>query len=1358
MHHAHRISRSCIILSLAITSLAAQPVTGQCQRAQLLPDDLAGADRFGVSTAISGDWVVCGASHDDDGGNASGSAYVFQREGITWVQYAKLTADDAEISDWFGHSASIDGDYLVIGAYGDDELDADDSGSVYVFHLEETVWVQQQKLRASDAEQADQFGLSVAISGDTIVVGAPQDDDGGEGSGSVYVFRRTDATWSQEAKLTPDDPGEDDQFGTAVAIDGDAVIVGVPFDDGLGADAGTAYLFQRTDTTWTQEVELTVDDVVTGYQFGGAVYVNGDVAVIGAWQGPSGGPGAVYILRWDGFVWSEEAALQASDGAPGEQFGRTVAIDGDCLLVTAPLHDGSADMTGAAYIFRYDPGEPEYWTQDVKITAIDEYADLRLGMASGLSGDYAVLGTMLGNSQGPLSGVAYVNDITIVGPDCNDNGIVDECEIDLGLALDCNLNGVPDECDISDGTSTDCDDNGIPDDCEFVDCNNNLLHDACDILLGISEDCNDNGAPDECDIDGGAADCNDNDIPDECELDGNDCDGNGIPDECQLDTDGDGIPDVCDEPVIVQFNLIGADEAWTDPTQSGMAEIPDIQIIGRGLVSDRVEFSNDEYTVVVDSFDVSGPDGLELRFPLPVFPPGSHLDGPLEVTMTIYAAGGTANRTVEYNLVRKTVGLNADYATITDAVADAHDGWAIVVDPITYVVADTIDMEGLSCITIGAQNAHPNIQMIGSTTDIIRFSGNDQTVRLQRIDLTSGHSAIVIEGASSPIIHDCFIKDAQRAIEVKAGSSPFISACIIGPTITSPELDGNAVSITDDSWATIRDSTIIQNLGAARGTIYIEQTTQPVLIANCSIFLNEARSGGAVYVGDGAEALIVGNLIDSNTATEAAGQGGGVYIAAQTPGSQLVIEIACNEFSNNVALGNAECAVGVPGGGGAVFLGENSSPRIVDNLITGNETAVGGAIVVCKGATPLIQRNIITCNTVTPYDDDPDYFAPGIYVYDAEPRILNNVFFANDLVIPEGEEPTLPTLDVSERGGGVHGASLASAGTVFANNIFLENDGWGIYLDSVVSQTFIDILHNDFWQNDETGLCPNCSATTPDFFPGRTFGNLDVDPLLASASPSCTTRDDYQLDAMSPLIGAGLADDVYTFLDSHYVLYHDDIATDIGWMQRDGILAPNAIPLVLEAREIASHARIEIEVQTAASIPVIIESSAATNLLDGSLVFHVDATIEAKQATEAVRFSFGGTAPGFDVADIELPWAPPVDSDNRVALVIDVNDDLTFETIADIEGTIDGASGVVRFEDVPIADVENHWIAGVIGLVGEAPPCLGDLDGDRDVDQSDLGILLADYLIGPGGDLDSDGDTDQNDLGILLAVYGLPCP
>ena len=379
------------------------------QQAKLTAADAAAGDLFGNSVAISGDSIVVGASGDDDGGIDSGSAYVFVRSGGTWSQQAKLTANDAGAGDRLGISGAISGDSIVIGASGDDDGGID-SGSAYVFVRSGGTWSQQAKLAANDATTNDNFGNSVAISGDTVAVGASRDDDGGPNSGSAYVFVRGSTTWSQQAKLTAAAAAAGDLFGNSVAISGDSIVVGASGDDDGGIDSGSAYVFVRSGGTWSQQAKLTANDAGAGDRLGNSVAISGDTVAVGAPEDDDGGAasGSAYVFVRDATTWSQQAKLTAADAAAGDLFGNSAAISGDTVVVGSYLDDDGGEDSGSAYAF---VRSGTAWPQQAKLTA-DAHADAAAGDHFGnsvaISGDAAVIGTPRDDDGGSLSGSAYV--------------------------------------------------------------------------------------------------------------------------------------------------------------------------------------------------------------------------------------------------------------------------------------------------------------------------------------------------------------------------------------------------------------------------------------------------------------------------------------------------------------------------------------------------------------------------------------------------------------------------------------------------------------------------------------------------------------------------------------------------------------------------------------------------------------------------------------------------------------------------------------------------------------------------------------------------------------------------------------
>jgi hypothetical protein len=304
------------------------------QQAKLTASDAQAGDSFGTAIAISGATAVVGAPGDDDAGLNSGAAYVFVRTGTVWSQQAKLTASDEAAFDSFAWAVAISGETIAVGAPGDDDAGGS-SGSAYVFARTGTVWSQQQKLTASDAAGGDVFGYAVAISGETIVAGSSGDDDGGASSGAAYVFARTGTVWGQQQKLTASDAAGGDEFGAAVGISGETIVVGARLDDDAGGDSGAAYVFARAGTVWTQQAKLTASDAAAGDQFGRSVGISGETVVVGAqWDDDAGAiSGSAYVFVRAGTLWSQQQKLTASDAAIGDQFGWSVGISGETIVV-----------------------------------------------------------------------------------------------------------------------------------------------------------------------------------------------------------------------------------------------------------------------------------------------------------------------------------------------------------------------------------------------------------------------------------------------------------------------------------------------------------------------------------------------------------------------------------------------------------------------------------------------------------------------------------------------------------------------------------------------------------------------------------------------------------------------------------------------------------------------------------------------------------------------------------------------------------------------------------------------------------------------------------------------------------------
>ncbi len=362
-----------------------------------------GADG-GEGAAGSG---ALGSGGSSSGGNAgsvgSGGGVGAGGSVFSWSEEQKLTPGNGALSL---ASVAVSGNTAVVGSYEDDF-----NGAAYVFVRSGSTWIQQQKLTASDAEQKDRFGWSVAVNGDTAVVGAIFDDDGQTDSGSAYVFGRSGTTWMEQQKLTAKDGTWMDGFGHSVAVSSDTVVVGVANDDEAGGQSGSAYVFVRSGTTWTEQQKLGASDGGSLTLFGQSVAVSGDgdTVIVGApgHAYGSGKPGAVYVFVRSGSTWAEQQKLTPKNAAGGDFFGESVSLSRDTIIASANGDGHAGAKSGAAYVFTR-PGPNMSFSEQQKLTASDAAGDAWFGTSVSVSGDMAVVGAFKDNAVGKESGAAYM--------------------------------------------------------------------------------------------------------------------------------------------------------------------------------------------------------------------------------------------------------------------------------------------------------------------------------------------------------------------------------------------------------------------------------------------------------------------------------------------------------------------------------------------------------------------------------------------------------------------------------------------------------------------------------------------------------------------------------------------------------------------------------------------------------------------------------------------------------------------------------------------------------------------------------------------------------------------------------------
>ena len=386
------------------------------QADKLTPPTSVAEYRFGWSIAQDGDWMVTGSYGEQvDGVDNVGAAWVWKRNGSSWTLHQKLLAPDGGAQDEFGWAVDIDGTTLVVGAW-EDETDGSDPGRVYVYVLAGETWVLQQKITPNESNALDSFGHEVLLNGDTLFVGAPT--DGTFSYGAAYVFSRSGDTWTQDQRLTPTGASGffPYGFGFALARDGDNLLIGAPFES-LGK--GAVYPYTLDEDTWGAESKLTASDGASGTVngpflgdfFGTDISIDGTTAAISAWQdeNSSASEGSVYIFTLGGGSWSEdEKVLPNADDEDG--FGYRVELVNGVMLVGAdvdgieenpatgdPLPGGSGDESGVLYQFVADTTDADDdpstgWLVYTKIDPADNEAGDFYGNQFAFDGDNGLCG------------------------------------------------------------------------------------------------------------------------------------------------------------------------------------------------------------------------------------------------------------------------------------------------------------------------------------------------------------------------------------------------------------------------------------------------------------------------------------------------------------------------------------------------------------------------------------------------------------------------------------------------------------------------------------------------------------------------------------------------------------------------------------------------------------------------------------------------------------------------------------------------------------------------------------------------------------------------------------------------------
>jgi probable HAF family extracellular repeat protein/predicted outer membrane repeat protein len=411
-------------------------------RQKLLASDGKAGDALGTGLAIAYDGTAfLGAGYTDDDGTDSGSVYVFRRNAQgEWTQVDEIHAPDAAAGDRFGDwQLAVAGDTLVIGANQDDDLGAN-SGSVYVYRRGAGGdWTFETKLTASGGAAGDHFGLyfDLDAAGKTLAVGAPSATGAVAGSGAAYIFERNaiSGTWTQTAQLTDPAGQSGDDFGV-VSLDGDTLMVGAQFDDAeTTVDAGSVSVFTRGANGVWQYVSKLLDGVQTQGYFGNYVDLHGDSALISEWFAdvPQNNSGAVFVFRRDGAGnWNEAQRLGATDSVTDDRFGARVALVDGLALVSIYPATGNASK---AYVYRDSGGS---WVAAGQLTASDGTINKEYGIRIATAGRYILVAADSDSERGGGAGAAYVYERQLAGylegtafNDANKNGEKDAGETPL---------------------------------------------------------------------------------------------------------------------------------------------------------------------------------------------------------------------------------------------------------------------------------------------------------------------------------------------------------------------------------------------------------------------------------------------------------------------------------------------------------------------------------------------------------------------------------------------------------------------------------------------------------------------------------------------------------------------------------------------------------------------------------------------------------------------------------------------------------------------------------------------------------------------------------------------------------------
>jgi hypothetical protein len=384
----------------------------------------ANGSSVGRDVALAGQVPLLGSFQDVTTHASSGAVYAYAPPIPASAQDTKLSLTPQNFGDFFGYSVSAAPTRIAAGALSYDASGGPNGndGGVAIFEPDATsAWAQVALLTAGDADPNDQFGASVSMLGDRLLVGAPMDDQDGNNAGGAYVFDRdpVTGTWSESAKLRPDDPFPSRQLGYSVSLGADRALAGAPYDSKAINAAGAAYVFTRDAAgAWSQEARIPNPSNDLGDLFGWSVSLDGDRALVGAPKDDDAATdaGAAFVLERDPATgaWSQAAKLVPADGAPDEQFGYSAALRGDRALIGAIHDDERGARAGAAYLFERDPATGT-WSQTTKILPTVSGPNDQFGLSVALSddGSEALVGATFFDDVAGSFGVGVVRRFTL---------------------------------------------------------------------------------------------------------------------------------------------------------------------------------------------------------------------------------------------------------------------------------------------------------------------------------------------------------------------------------------------------------------------------------------------------------------------------------------------------------------------------------------------------------------------------------------------------------------------------------------------------------------------------------------------------------------------------------------------------------------------------------------------------------------------------------------------------------------------------------------------------------------------------------------------------------------------------------